>query len=258
MLQSPIHLHILKQILDFQKDIYANETDRIPVIKDNYINEFSKSENSVRFIFDHIKFKVLQVSDNVEKVLGYPVKDFLESNMLFPPQLFTTEHHNFLYVWLKWALTRHFKYGNSDNVKQIICGVKVKHKDGSIISLMFRQYCLKKTVDGIPLVSAISLNDVTHLIKSDFYWGRIECGKEIKAVHHMLSTDKGDIPFDILSDREKETLRLLAEGKESKEIGKLLFISSHTVDNHRRNMIAKTGAKDTTALIQICKMVGII
>jgi DNA-binding CsgD family transcriptional regulator len=37
-----------------------------------------------------------------------------------------------------------------------------------------------------------------------------------------------------------------------------LFISSHTVDNHRRNMIAKTGAKDTTALIQICKMVGII
>jgi DNA-binding CsgD family transcriptional regulator len=45
---------------------------------------------------------------------------------------------------------------------------------------------------------------------------------------------------------------------ESKEVGKILFISSHTVDNHRRNMISRTGARDTTALIQICRMSGII
>jgi DNA-binding CsgD family transcriptional regulator len=61
-----------------------------------------------------------------------------------------------------------------------------------------------------------------------------------------------------LTDREKEMVRLLAQGKESKEIGSLLLISPHTVDNHRRNMINKIGVRDTTGLIQICRMVGII
>jgi DNA-binding NarL/FixJ family response regulator len=55
-----------------------------------------------------------------------------------------------------------------------------------------------------------------------------------------------------------EVLRMIAEGKESKEIAESLFISLYTVDNHRRNMLARTGARDMTALIQICQMVGII
>jgi DNA-binding CsgD family transcriptional regulator len=45
---------------------------------------------------------------------------------------------------------------------------------------------------------------------------------------------------------------------ESKEIATTLFISSHTADNHRRNALARTGAKDTTALVQICRMCGIL
>jgi DNA-binding CsgD family transcriptional regulator len=74
----------------------------------------------------------------------------------------------------------------------------------------------------------------------------------------MNSIDKISKPYDILTDREIETLRLLAEGKESKEIGKILYISSHTVDNHRRNMINRLGVRDTTGLVQICRMTGII
>ena len=95
-------------------------------------------------------------------------------------------------------------------------------------------------------------------MKADFYWGRIEAGKEDRYHRHFVSTDKLYHYTDILTDREKQTVRLLAEGKESKEIGKLLFSSSHTVDNHRRTMISKTGVRDTTGLVQICKMIGII
>jgi DNA-binding NarL/FixJ family response regulator len=41
---------------------------------------------------------------------------------------------------------------------------------------------------------------------------------------------------------------------ETKEIAETLFISLNTVDNHRSNMILQTGARDTTALVQLCKM----
>lgn len=43
-----------------------------------------------------------------------------------------------------------------------------------------------------------------------------------------------------LSAREKEVLQLIAEGKSSKEIGELLFLSSKTVDVHRGNIMKKT------------------
>jgi DNA-binding NarL/FixJ family response regulator len=42
-----------------------------------------------------------------------------------------------------------------------------------------------------------------------------------------------------LSSREKEVLQLIAEGKTSKEIGGILFLSPKTVDVHRNNIMKK-------------------
>lgn len=42
-----------------------------------------------------------------------------------------------------------------------------------------------------------------------------------------------------LSTREKEVLQLIAEGKSSKEIGEILFLSPKTVDVHRNNIMKK-------------------
>jgi DNA-binding CsgD family transcriptional regulator len=124
--------------------------------------------------------------------------------------------------------------------------------------MMARQTGLEYLENGEMKVFVITVDDVSHLVKGDFYWGRIEFGIGERHTHHLMSTNKKDVSHDILSDREKETPRLIAKGMESKEIGKELFVSNHTVDNHRQNMIAKTGARDTTALVQLCRMVGII
>ena len=258
MLKFSNSSQLLNKVLNYQKEAYINEIDKTITINDSYLNEFSKSENAVRIIYDHAHFKILYISDNIETLSGYPSQVFEDFNALFTLPIFTLEHQNFIYVWLNWAFSRHFKYGDSYDIKQIMCGIKVKHKDGSIMRLLLRHYTLTETEEGFPIIGALTIDDITHLMKADFYWGRIECGRENRVIHHLLSTDEEDKPSDILTDREKETLRLLAQGKESKEIGQLLHISSHTVDNHRRNMITKIGVRDTTGLLQICKMTGII
>jgi DNA-binding NarL/FixJ family response regulator len=51
-----------------------------------------------------------------------------------------------------------------------------------------------------------------------------------------------------ISDREKEVLRLVAVGLTNKEIGDRLFISSHTVITHRKNISAKLGIKTIAGL----------
>ena len=55
-----------------------------------------------------------------------------------------------------------------------------------------------------------------------------------------------------LSHRELDVVRLLALNKTSKEIGKKLFISSHTVDGHRRNILKKLNFNSTQELVHYC------
>jgi DNA-binding CsgD family transcriptional regulator len=54
---------------------------------------------------------------------------------------------------------------------------------------------------------------------------------------------------DQLSKTEKTVLRHIADGKTSKQIADELNVSRHTIDTHRRNMIGKTNAANTAALI---------
>ena len=53
----------------------------------------------------------------------------------------------------------------------------------------------------------------------------------------------------LLTKREKQVLALLIEGKLSKEISQILYISKHTVDMHRKNMLQKTSLNNTGELI---------
>ena len=53
-----------------------------------------------------------------------------------------------------------------------------------------------------------------------------------------------------LTVREREILKLIAEGKSNKEIGDLLYISVRTVERHRANMMSKLNIRKTAELVQ--------
>jgi DNA-binding NarL/FixJ family response regulator len=65
-------------------------------------------------------------------------------------------------------------------------------------------------------------------------------------------------PEELLTVREREILKLIAEGKSSKEIGELLFISSRTVQHHRANIMRKLGIKKTADLIKYAIQKGYV
>lgn len=56
-----------------------------------------------------------------------------------------------------------------------------------------------------------------------------------------------------LSAREIEIIRLISKEHTSAEIGKMLFISEHTVETHRKNIWRKTGVKSTIGLLNFAK-----
>jgi DNA-binding CsgD family transcriptional regulator len=59
-----------------------------------------------------------------------------------------------------------------------------------------------------------------------------------------------------LTTREREVLKLIAEGKSSKEIGDLLFISARTVEHHRANIMEKLNLKNTADLVKYAVQKG--
>ena len=62
----------------------------------------------------------------------------------------------------------------------------------------------------------------------------------------------------ILSEREKEVLGLICKGNSNNEIADELNISVYTADQHRRNLLLKTDAKNTAQLVMIAFKEGLI
>jgi DNA-binding NarL/FixJ family response regulator len=66
------------------------------------------------------------------------------------------------------------------------------------------------------------------------------------------------VPDTLLTAREDQVLKLVAEGRSSKEIAQHLTISLRTVERHRENILAKLGMRDRTQLTRYAIRAGLI
>ncbi|MEL7531540.1 MAG: response regulator transcription factor [Bacteroidota bacterium] len=64
--------------------------------------------------------------------------------------------------------------------------------------------------------------------------------------------------LSLLSNREIEVLKLLAEGNTSKEIGEQLFLSAQTIDSHRKSLLKKLTARNVADLVRIAFREGLV
>jgi DNA-binding NarL/FixJ family response regulator len=80
-----------------------------------------------------------------------------------------------------------------------------------------------------------------------------------KLVHDYVERGgRGEEQFDVLTPRELEVLKLIAEAHTSKEIAQLLFISIKTVERHRQNILDKLGMRDRVELTRYAIRRGLI
>lgn len=77
-----------------------------------------------------------------------------------------------------------------------------------------------------------------------------------EASQALRKNTSADVP--VLTRREKEVLELIAAGMTNNEIATKLFVSSATVDTHRKNLLAKFGVKNTAAVIKMAVQMQLI
>ncbi|MFY7990711.1 MAG: LuxR C-terminal-related transcriptional regulator [Fluviicola sp.] len=81
------------------------------------------------------------------------------------------------------------------------------------------------------------------------------CGQILETIRDA-SINVDDIDIDTLScepvslsERENEIITLIAEGLTNQQIAEQLFLSNHTINTHRKNIMAKLGVKNTAGIV---------
>ena len=77
-------------------------------------------------------------------------------------------------------------------------------------------------------------------------------------VRDFLERGDKDVEYDPLTPREVEVLKLIAEGKTSKEIAELLVLSIKTVERHRADILHRLGMRDRVDLTRYAIRRGLI
>jgi DNA-binding NarL/FixJ family response regulator len=130
---------------------------------------------------------------------------------------------------------------------------------------------IKTNYIGISVIALSTLNQgsyITQIIENGASGYLLKNADKEEIIEAILSVENGKTYFSfeagriykattekksglpVLSKREKEILKLIAEGLTNPDISKKLFISIDTVDTHRKNLYTKLNVKNTALLIR--------
>jgi DNA-binding NarL/FixJ family response regulator len=100
---------------------------------------------------------------------------------------------------------------------------------------------LMKRNASLEVLALTNFDQLTYLqgMKDEYWLGKTDVKQSIEDYNQLLITR-----------REVEVLKLIAEGLTNQEIADKLFISASTVDTHRKNLISKLNVKNTAALVR--------
>jgi len=102
------------------------------------------------------------------------------------------------------------------------------------------------------------INAIFHVVEGKPYLSPGISDKVITGYLSGKETHRVNSVFDTLTIREKEILKLVAEGYKNKEIADYLFISVKTVEKHRNNLMKKLDLHSASALTSFAIEKGLV
>jgi len=109
-----------------------------------------------------------------------------------------------------------------------------------------------------------ALDEIVNAVIETSRGNKFFCGQILETIQRA-EIDVNHLDFDplncdpvILSERENEIIKLVAEGNTNGKIAELLFLSNHTVNTHRKNIMAKLGVKNTAGIVMYAVKMNIV
>ena len=199
------------------------------------------------YIFDLQNSAILFVSPSITEILGYEPEQFT------PDFFFQIIHPDDASAFINFG-KKSIEFFNSIPPEDIFkykirLDFRIRKITGDYIRIMQQVVTVETTeTGGINKTLGIH-TDITH-IKSKGNPVLSFIGMEGEPSYLNIALSAAFSPTtELLSHREKEILYYIVHGRNSSEIADILFLSKHTVLNHRRSILIKTGLSSTAELI---------
>jgi DNA-binding CsgD family transcriptional regulator len=200
-------------------------------------------------------------SKNVTSILGYDPEDYLKGGLAFGMSTFHEAHAKiFSSKVLPLMLENINIHANAGELKNVSLdySFKVRTKDGKYLWFLQQMNFIETDEHGYPFLSVLFMINIDSVKTDNYITFKVSKKDEMETFQPIFSQSFVVDEEFLLSDRELEILQLLSEGKSSAEIAELLFISKHTVNTHRQNMLEKTSTRNTIELLKLAKKEGSI
>ncbi len=133
---------------------------------------------------------------------------------------------------------------------------RIRNSAGDYLRFLQQLIILELDKKGLPLYTFGMCTDISYMGSLDHPTLAILGPNDERYNYDPVSNDIKE--NHIFTNRERELLKLLSKGWNSKEISKHLDISSQTVQKHRRNMLEKAGKSNTVELVVYALKCGVL
>lgn len=126
--------------------------------------------------------------------------------------------------------------------------LKKDHKDVKVLILtMYPQKSFVTEIVNLGIDGCLLKNNTGQELGSAIH--RVASGRQYYDRIRTFNSEEQKVIQYKLSKREIEVVKCVAEGLTSTEIAERLFISEHTVNTHRKNILKKLGLKNSSELV---------
>jgi len=136
---------------------------------------------------------------------------------------------------------------------------RIREADGAIHVLILTMYaeedlvarCMQAGATGYVLKD-VPVSQLVYAIQAVSRGGRYMSPEALKGMvdHYVEGAPRAESRYDLLTAREREILRLLAEGLSAKQVAAHLDLAVKTVDVHKTNLMRKLDVHDRAELIK--------
>jgi len=208
------------------------------------LEEMMKSNNQFLSVFDMLRMKTEFVSQGCIQMLGINPEDLTSYHFKEATHPDDLKRHELGLV--KMFKIAHELYVAKKGEMFISTNFRLRTSAGNYSNQLIQCYFFYSTVPD-NTVYLININ-------TDIDW----CKKIKKGYHFYVGNDLSYFRYpdeellmtgNVFTNREFEIIRMIKEGLESEQIAKKLFLSKHTVNKHRKNILDKTGKAHIAELI---------
>lgn len=109
-----------------------------------------------------------------------------------------------------------------------------------------------------------SFPEILEAVKETYNENKFFCGQILETIQEAnlnvedMDLDAFSCDAVLISKRESEIITLIAEGNTNSQIAEQLFLSGHTINTHRKNIMSKLGVKNTAGIVMYAVKTNLI